>query len=298
MAEFRDVAVGEIADRYIEGTPEVSEVPVMPDGIKSSKITGSNTEDKTINEGTVYFDIRFCAVTPRSGESIRLILNIEAQNDFYPGYSLVTRAIYYCSRMISSQYGTEFTDSHYENIKKVYSIWICMNPPKERQNSISSYSIKEKNLISNVKEAVEHYDLMTAVMICTGSENNENYSGILKLLGVLFSNELSQDEKLKVLQEDFDIPMTHSIERGISSMCSLSDSVWQRAMEKGLAEGREKGLTEGMEKGMEKGITEGAEKNLIENIRSLMVTMKMTAEQAMAALRIPESKWAGYNAKL
>ena len=137
VEEFRDVAVKEIADKYIEGTPEVAEVPVMPDEVKSPKITGTNIEDKTVHEGTVYYDIRFYATAPKSGEGIRLILNVEAQNDFYPGYSLVTRGIYYCSRMISSQYGTEFTDSHYEKIKKVYSIWICMNPPEKRQNSIT-----------------------------------------------------------------------------------------------------------------------------------------------------------------
>ena len=64
------------------------------------------------------YDIRFFAIAPVSGELIRLIINIEAQNDFYPGYPLIKRGIYYCSRMISAQYGTEFTNSHYENIKK------------------------------------------------------------------------------------------------------------------------------------------------------------------------------------
>ena len=72
----------------------------------------------------------FFAVAPVSGELIRLIINIEAQNDYYPGYPLIKRGLYYCSRMISAQYGTEFTGSHYEQIKKVYSIWICINPPR------------------------------------------------------------------------------------------------------------------------------------------------------------------------
>ena len=57
---------------------------------------------------------------------IALIINVEAQNDFYPGYPLIKRGIYYCCRMISSQYGREFTGPHYEKIKKVYSIWICI----------------------------------------------------------------------------------------------------------------------------------------------------------------------------
>ena len=31
--------------------------------------------------------------------------------------------------MLSSQKGTEFTGRDYDNIRKVYSIWICMNAP-------------------------------------------------------------------------------------------------------------------------------------------------------------------------
>ncbi|MCD8347921.1 MAG: hypothetical protein LUD16_08255 [Lachnospiraceae bacterium] len=98
-------------------------------------------------------------------------------------------------------------------------------------------------LTGNV-EAVEHYDLMTTVMICLGNR------------------------------------------RGISSMCNLSEGVWQ------------KGIQEGMQQGMQQGIAEGSEKTLLEDIRSLMVTMKWTAEQAMAALRVPETKRTEYAAKL
>ena len=46
------------------------------------------------HEGTVYFDIRFTIVTPGE-ERIKLIINIEAQKSYYPGYDLVTRGVYY-----------------------------------------------------------------------------------------------------------------------------------------------------------------------------------------------------------
>ena len=85
------------------------------------------------------YDIRFFAIAPVSGELIRLIINIEAQNDFLSGLSIDKKGNLLLQRMISAQYGTEFTNSHYENIKKVYSIWICMNPPKSRENSITRY---------------------------------------------------------------------------------------------------------------------------------------------------------------
>ncbi|MCI9144238.1 MAG: hypothetical protein HFH87_16730, partial [Lachnospiraceae bacterium] len=152
LEEYRDCDVDEIAGKYIEGTPQVGEVAVAPDeSNRVSMIQGAGNEDTSLTEGTVNYDIRFLATAPVSGELIRLIINIEAQNDFYPGYPLIKRGIYYCSRMISAQYGTEFTNSHYENIKKVYSIWICMNPPKNRENSITRYYIAEENLAGSVK---------------------------------------------------------------------------------------------------------------------------------------------------
>ena len=80
LEEYRDCEVEEIAEKYIESTPQVGEVAVAPD--ESNRV---------------------------SSELIRLIINIEARNDFYPGYPLIKRGIYYCSRMISARYGTEFT---------------------------------------------------------------------------------------------------------------------------------------------------------------------------------------------
>ncbi|OUP84952.1 hypothetical protein B5F07_06840 [Lachnoclostridium sp. An169] len=41
---------------------------------------------------------------------IKLIINVEAQKDFHPGYSLMTRGIFYGARMISAQKGTEFKE--------------------------------------------------------------------------------------------------------------------------------------------------------------------------------------------
>ena len=89
---------------------------------------------------------------PGTGERISLIINVEAQNDFYPGYPIVKRNLYYCCRLVSSQYGTEFTNSHYEKIKKVYSIFICMNPPNYRKNTINQYSIQEEFNIKMTQE--------------------------------------------------------------------------------------------------------------------------------------------------
>jgi hypothetical protein len=70
--------------------------------------------------------------------------------------------------MLSGQYGKAFIKGHYEKLYKVYSIFICADPPKARCHTINSYQIAEKNLMGHVKEKKKRYDLLTAVMICLG----------------------------------------------------------------------------------------------------------------------------------
>ena len=114
--EYSDCTVDDIVEKYIEGTPEVGSVGVHVDDTNRPKkstdvIKGSNNEDSTLTEGTLFYDVRFDAIAPKSADSteqeevIRLIINVEAQTKFKPGYPLTKRAIYYCSRMISVQHG-------------------------------------------------------------------------------------------------------------------------------------------------------------------------------------------------
>lgn len=151
------------------------------------------------------YDVRFRAVAPKEEGYITLLVNAEGQRDYTPGYPLPKRGIYYCSRMISAQYGTEFTHAHYEKLKKVYSIWICLDPPKYRQNTITRYRIQEENLVGTVKEPRENYDLLTLVMVCLG-EKEKGESRLLQMLDVLFSRRQDQREKRKLLEEEFVCP--------------------------------------------------------------------------------------------
>lgn len=128
VSECQKMAVEGII-RCIEASPSVSAAPVFPDEKNTTLINGMNTINTSHDEGTVVFDILFAAMIP-SSKPMCLIINVEAQADFNSHYPLTSRAEYYSARLISSQKGREFTDSHYGDIKKVYSIWVCTNPPK------------------------------------------------------------------------------------------------------------------------------------------------------------------------
>ena len=278
LPEYRDCSIDEIAGQYIEGEPQISKTALHQDEQISDTaptIKGLNTEDTSICEGTVTFDIRFNAVAPISGNLISLIINVEAQNDFYPGYPIIKRNIYYCSRMISAQYGTEFTNAHYEKIKKVYSIFICMNPPKNRKNTINKYSIKEDNVVGNTKEEKENYDLLTAIMLCLGDSEERIDSEILRLLEVLLSSKRTVEEKKQILEKEYDIKMTETIESEVSKMCNLSDGVERQGIEKGLKQGLQQGL-------------QTARYN---DVKNLMKNLNLTCEQAIKALGISEGEW-------
>lgn len=273
LEEYRDCPVRDIEEKYIEGQPQVSGVPVLPDG-EGSVIRGLDTEDKSVHEGAVTYDIRFRAIAPGSGEPIGLIVNVEAQNDYYPGYPLTKRGIYYCCRMISSQYGREFTGSHYEKLKKVYSIWICMDPPKNRENTITRYRLMEEHLVGGAVEPVRNYDLLSVVMLCLGGPEGGRYGGVLRLLDVLLSHETSEAEKRRILRDEYEIQMTRTLESEVSVMCNLSKGVMEKSWKKG----------------MEKGRAVGIETAILSSVRSLTETLGLTPEQAMAALKVPEAE--------
>ena len=231
-----------------------------------AKVQGMGNEDISQNEGTVYYDVRFNAIAPSTEEheNIRLIINAEAQNRFKLKYPLIKRAVYYGSRLISAQHGTVFTKSDYQRLRKVYSIWICVNPAKKFRNTITRYSLKPETIIGNAVEAPENYDLINIVMVCLGKMEEWNDNNLIKFLGVLFQNELSAREKKDILERDFNIPMTETFESEVDDMCNLSQGVAEEAMQKGI----------------EKGIEQGRIHALIELVNDGVLTIEKAAEKA------------------
>jgi len=236
VIEYENVPIKDIADLYIEKEPHVAAITVF----SGESIDGLPTEDIGLNEGKIFYDIRYRALAPHHGEVVELIINIEAQNQYNPGYSLVKRGIYYDCRMISGQYGTDFDKMDYNKIKKVYSIWICRNVPKELENSITSYDIHETNVIGNTKEKKENYDLMSVVMIYLGQATDTSESDVLKLLNRLLSEEVSAREKLNMLSEEYQIPSTQDLESEVEQMCNLSQGIEDKAIKKGIEKGASK----------------------------------------------------------
>lgn len=178
-----------------------------------------------------------------------MLINVEAQNEVENlSYDIVTRGIYYCARMISSQKQREFVKSEYEKIKKVYSIWVCTRCKEEyRKDTITSYSFEQTNVVGNYPDK-DKYDLMTVVVIGLAEEVAGASSEELKLhrlLETFFASALSKAEKRDIVENEYRIPYNEDIERSVEEMCNASQGV----LNKGIEIGTEKGIEIGVIKG-------------------------------------------------
>ena len=226
----------------IEGTPYVSAIPVEPgltnvaDGEGSQRVVGFNAENGEVNEGLVRFDIVFY-VRMKDGLS-QIIINVEAQKDEPSGYRILNRAIFYVSRLISSQKERDFENSSYDNIKRVYSIWVCMNMD---ENSMSHVHLTKEDVIGSY-EWKGNLDLLNIVMIGLAKKlpgHDEKYE-LHRLLGALLSKELTVDEKLNIIGNEYDIPIEENLRKDVSVMCNLSQGIKEDGIAIGRAEGEAK----------------------------------------------------------
>ena len=261
VEEFKESEIADIRDRYIIGTPEVALTPVLPDQTNAvSHIRGERTEDATLTEGRVTFDIRFRAVTPEE-DPLELIINVEAQRSSHLTYPLMKRAVYYCSRLISSQYTVDFEKAHYEGVKKVYSIWLCMDTP-DGASGITRYRLTENQEYGAYREDRRNYDLLQVVMVHIGQGKRELGNRLLNLLEEIFKSKDSAKDKRERLQKEYQIDLNEDEEGMVDTMCNLSVGIFERAWNQGITAGMTKGLEQGRKEGLEKGLEQGLEQGL------------------------------------
>ena len=240
--EFKGMKPEDVV-KYIEGEPSISVVPVEPGLANMEKtdatgqrIVGLNTENAEINEGLVRFDIIFY-VRMKNGLS-QIIVNIEAQKDEPTEYKILNRAIFYVSRLISSQKERDFVNTNYDDIKQVFSIWICMNMD---DNSLSHIHLTKDELLKpcNWKG---NLDLLNIVLIGITNgipEHDEKYE-MHRLIGALLSSELKEQEKLDIIEHEYNIPISQEFREDVRIMCNLSTGIEERATERATKKATEK----------------------------------------------------------
>ena len=169
--------------------------------------------------------------------------------------------------MLSAQLDTEFTAENYDEVKKVYSIWLCLNAPKHTVDTITEYGMAQKKLAGDFRGKAR-FDLLSAVMVCIDQYSYQRKTTPLHgLLGTLFSTKLTPDEKMALLREEYGIETTVEVEEGMKRMCNLSDVIVEQGLQQGLEQGLQQGLEQGLQQGLEQGLQQGLEQGLQQGIQ-------------------------------
>ena len=124
--------------------------------------------------------------------------------------------------------------------------------------------------------------MITVGMICLGDTEDDNCTGLIKMLSILLSAEMEVEDKKRRLHDEFDLAMTKEMEKEMISMCDYGQMVARKNLEKGIEKGKAQGVIEG----------------ILSSIKNLMDTSDMNATQAMNALKVPEDDRAMYTARL
>lgn len=244
VREFKDCTLDEII-ACLDGEPEIGNVPVDD---SPELIDAAGSESVSENDGIRSFDIKYKVKLPNSNEQAELIVNLESQNKYHNGYTLEKRGIYYLSRLISSQYNVEFANSNFDDMKKVYSIWICTHAPKALENTITEYSFQPTAIVGNGAVDKKKYDMMSLVMINLGN-SDKNYSGLIEMLNLLTNmRRIPVEKAMDILEKNYGVKFKNRLKE-VDDMCNLSQGFYDDGKAEGIIEGRAEGRAEGEAKG-------------------------------------------------
>lgn len=235
IEEFQEMDIEDIMG-CIGDDIEIGTRPVDAGLSNLGRVRETVTEDNIPGEGIIYYDIRFTAYIEEA--EIKILINLEAQRSSDHsklGYHLENRIIFYLARMISAQKQTEFFHSDFDNLKKVRSIWICMDND-ETEDSIEEIGLDRKMVFGNKKNPY-HTDLMKGIIVNIRNGENDKYSdSIKKSQNVLISmleellSEKDAVEKKRVLADEYGMIMTAELEGRIQIMCNLSENIEERGI--------------------------------------------------------------------
>lgn len=246
VAEFKGMNPSDVVP-YIEGEPLIGKVPVEPgltnaesvinDGSKSGqRIVGMNTENAEIKEGLIRFDL-VCYVRMKDGLT-QIIINVEAQMKQPSEYHIMNRAVFYASRLISSQKERDFVKSKYDDIKRIYNIWVCMNMD---ENTMAHFHLVQDNLIGNPtwEGGIDLFNIILVGITKEPPAHDDMYD-MHRLLSVATSRKLSAERKIAILRDEYGIESDE-----ITEVATNMESLGYAIREDGIAEGMKIGRAEG-----------------------------------------------------
>jgi hypothetical protein len=237
----------------------------------------------------VRFDVVFY-VRLRDGKA-QIIINVESQKDDPTEYHIINRTVYYACRLISSQKDREFKNQKYNDIKRVYTIWVCFDAG---ENCLNHIHLTNDSLLGNHKWK-GRTDLLNIFLIGLSGklpEAGEDKYKLHRFLGTVFSDSMTTNEKINLLESEYKIPMEQQLKEGLDNMCNLSQGIVERTTKR-VTESVTKSVTESVTASVTASVTESVTANVTtelstEHTIAIMDSLGISVDEAMGMLKVAE----------
>ena len=161
--------------------------------------------------------------------------------------------VYYTSNLITSQKGTLFSGDDYENLCRVYSVWLCPMAAQE-QPAIDQFGMNVSRVFGegSLEIPPEYYDLQKILFCQFNLYSKLQGVSVHRFLQLLLTECAPVEERLNELHRDYGITITKESE----TMCNLTYELYIHAKHEGEIEGEIKGEIKGRIEGEIKGKNE------------------------------------------
>ena len=266
--EFQGMAFAEIAKLIQSKSRQGVKADSVPLGLIDTK-EGESHDDGTETRFDVYIE-------PVLPDGTVLCIDIEVQNDSTIVF-LAARSLYYKSRTVSRQKGRLFLNSNYGQLKKVYSIWIWLNPPKGEVGSITEVRLAAKRRYPENSEVSEEmaaaYDRECVVILALPPPNLENIADDgLNFLSVILAAKISAAKKREFLEAK-GIHLEDAFLEDLDKMCTLDESVRRESKIEGKEEQRREDVISLLEAGLAVEFIAKTLKTSVETIEKIKQSM-------------------------
>ena len=117
-------------------------------------------------------------------------------------------------------------------------------------NSLSHFHLTKEDVIESY-DWKGNLDLANIVMIGITNkipEYDKKYE-LHRLVAALLSSELDNQEKLTILEDEYNVPKIEYFREEMNIMCNLSEGIEEKGIAKGIAKGIEEGIAKGVVQG-------------------------------------------------
>ena len=210
--------VSELRGKDIEFIKEC----VSPEGL--TRRSGLETEMHNDSGEYVVMDNLFSIAIPGEKE-IGIMLNIEAQGNPEPGYPILNRALFYASGIVFNQKSAAFRESHYEKLRKTYSIWFILQPRPDDENTIFRYPLVKVPGLKKKRSYSEESDLLEIIIVNLGGPVNSS-NRTFRLLNDIFLSKMNGGRYRNHLKKSYNIQLDdNTLESLERMMMSLGEEI-------------------------------------------------------------------------